>query len=92
MGQKRNKLTPTFNFDWSMDGCGKNISKMNPTEASIDIGAGLINSHARTFSRAETYIPDMIKREQTLRKGYPLHHNYEMCNKHFYIHELVKAV
>ena len=65
---------------------------MNPTEASIDIGADLINTNAQTFSQVETCIPDMIKIEQTLRKGYPLHHNHEMCNKPFDIHELAKAV
>ena len=26
------------------------------------------------------------------KKGYPTHHNHEMCNNHFDIHELVKAV
>ena len=65
---------------------------MNLPDASIDICAGLLNSHAKMLSCVETCIPDVIKSDRMQTNGYPLHHNHEMCNKHFDIQELVQAV
>ena len=61
-------MTPSFHFDWSMDGSGKKSSKLSPTDASIDSCAGLVNSHARMISHIETCIPDVIKIDQMQKR------------------------